>query len=251
MSFDEQPKTERLKKFEPKPVSLERFKFKVATLPPEAFSYQHYVAQGFSKAKAKHVVAAQKLTTVFLSDTYQVNVKRVEIAPNHWMIWLSIKRVDKDVIHDWRELQRIKNVILGKEIEAVELYPAESRLVDSANQYHLWAIPKGNVFPFGYPKRDVGGVPEAAAIGAVQRPFENEALDTHAQPVGLLDADYELEENGVWLGIDNIAVRVVRTDEGVVVDLYPNGREDSEPLASTYAHFDEARDELESTSSNE
>jgi hypothetical protein len=42
-------------------------------------------------------------------------------------------------VHDWRDLQRIKNELVGPECEAVELYPAESRLVDTANQYHLWA----------------------------------------------------------------------------------------------------------------
>jgi hypothetical protein len=44
-------------------------------------------------------------------------------------------RLDGQAIHDWRELQRIKNEIVGDEIEAVELYPAESRLLDTANWY--------------------------------------------------------------------------------------------------------------------
>jgi len=29
-------------------------------------------------------------------------------------------------------------MIVGEEHEAFEVYPAESRLVDTANQYHLW-----------------------------------------------------------------------------------------------------------------
>jgi hypothetical protein len=37
-------------------------------------------------------------------------------------------------VHDWRDLQRIKNQLVGPECEAVELYPAESRKVDTANQ---------------------------------------------------------------------------------------------------------------------
>lgn len=38
---------------------------------------------------------------------------------------LSIKRLSKGVVHDWRELQRIKNELTHPECEAVELYPAE------------------------------------------------------------------------------------------------------------------------------
>jgi hypothetical protein len=62
---------------------------------------------------------------------------------------LSIKRIDQEPVHDWRDLQRIKNQLLGPDCEAVELYPAEERLVDTANQYHLWGStdPK---FRFGF-----------------------------------------------------------------------------------------------------
>lgn len=70
---------------------------------------------------------------IFINDEYQVNVSK-----NNRYIHLSIKRIDKEPIHDWRDLQQIKNMIVGEETEAIEVYPAESRLVDSANQYHLW-----------------------------------------------------------------------------------------------------------------
>jgi len=53
------------------------------------------------------------------------------------MLHLSIKRLDKHPVRDWRHFQRIKNELIGEENEAVELYPAQSRLVDTTNQYHL------------------------------------------------------------------------------------------------------------------
>src|SRR3954462_15150794 len=53
------------------------------------------------------------------------------------MTWLSIKRVDQKPVHDWRHLQQIKNEVCGPEREACELYPKESRVADSSNQYHL------------------------------------------------------------------------------------------------------------------
>jgi hypothetical protein len=71
---------------------------------------------------------------VWLNDLYQVNVRR-----NDECVHLSIKRRDKNPVTDWRHKQQIKNQLVGPECEAVELYPAESRLVDTANQYHLWA----------------------------------------------------------------------------------------------------------------
>lgn len=84
-------------------------------------------------------------------------------------VHLSIRRNDRDAIHDWRHLQRIKNELLGAEWEGVELYPAESRKVDAANQFHLWCWPFR--LPFGFQERDVSDdVERAAAVGARQRP---------------------------------------------------------------------------------
>lgn len=87
---------------------------------------------------------------IFLNDVYQVNVRERE-SPIGKLIHLSIKRRDKQSIHDWRDLQAIKNELVGQEYEAVELYPAESRVVDTANQYHLWCSPDPEFrFPFGF-----------------------------------------------------------------------------------------------------
>ena len=66
---------------------------------------------------------------------------------------LSIKRKDKEPVHDWRDLQRIKNELCGTECEGMELYPAESRLIDQANQYHLFVFEAGFKIPFGF---DIG-----------------------------------------------------------------------------------------------
>lgn len=107
--------------------------------------------------------------TVFVYDAVQVGKQLPNDGfPEMW--WLSIKRNDKEIIHDWRELQRIKNMIVGAEHEAVELYPAESRKVDGANQYHLFVLKDPNLrFPFGYYQRNVSGPKEAEKEGAKQR----------------------------------------------------------------------------------
>lgn len=108
---------------------------------------------------------------VFRNSRYTVLVRRVSFG-DEWpdMYHLSIKRNDKGVIHDWRDMQRIKNEIVGPENEGVELYPKESRLVDSANQYHMYVLVDPKItFPFGYRERLVS---ESQTGGAKQRPFE-------------------------------------------------------------------------------
>lgn len=57
------------------------------------------------------------------------------------MIYLSIKRHDQSAIRSWRDLQRVKNELVGPECEGVEIFPAESRKMDEANQFHLWVNP--------------------------------------------------------------------------------------------------------------
>lgn len=114
--------------------------------------------------------------STWVNSRYQVDVSvlrpNVEGMPE--MTVLSIKRRDKDWLRDWRDLQRIKNEILGPEWEAVELFPAESRLVDSSNQYWLWCLPPPHRFPFGMDERIVSDVELVNPRGGSsrQRPFD-------------------------------------------------------------------------------
>lgn len=84
--------------------------------------------------------------------------------------YLSIKANDRSPRHDWRHLQRIKNRFCGPEREGCELYPAESRLVDEANQFHLFVLPEGERFPFGFTERTVRDEAYGWSEGAAQRP---------------------------------------------------------------------------------
>lgn len=91
------------------------------------------------------------------------------------MFWLSIRRNDRSPIRNWRDLQRIKNEIVGPENEGVELYPAESRLADTSNQYHLFVLADArNRFPFGFVGRAVvdHDPDREAALGTRQEPIE-------------------------------------------------------------------------------
>lgn len=81
--------------------------------------------------------------------------------------WLSIHTLDKTAEHDWRDYQRIKNELCGEETEGVELYPAESRKVDTSNQFHLYVF-EGFKFPFGFRDRLI--IENPTLPGTKQRP---------------------------------------------------------------------------------
>jgi hypothetical protein len=63
-------------------------------------------------------------------------------------IHLSIRDNKRRAVRDWRHFQRIKNELAGREREAIEIFPPESRLIDTANQYHLFVLPMGVSTPF-------------------------------------------------------------------------------------------------------
>ena len=104
----------------------------------------------------------------WVNDIYEVWVYRKKNADSlvHNKLYkgkctyLSIKRKDKKAIHDWRHFQQIKNELVGTEVEAMEMYPAESRLHDTVNQYHLFCLPKGTSLKFGWFDRNVDYTPQ-------------------------------------------------------------------------------------------
>ena len=97
--------------------------------------------------------AVQRMNSIqiYENDTYVV-----ETRYHTPYVQLDVRRRDHGDCKNWRELQQIKNEIIGPENEAMELFPAESRLVDTANQYHLWVhVSPDYRFPFGFAERCV------------------------------------------------------------------------------------------------
>ena len=91
----------------------------------------------------RHLEFAQS-HRVMLNNLYQVNIRYLsEDRDPEKLVALSIKRIDRQAHHDWRHFQKIKNEICGPNREAIEIYPAEKRLVDTSNQYYLWVLPAG------------------------------------------------------------------------------------------------------------
>jgi hypothetical protein len=116
--------------------------------------------------------AYDKPEAIFRNSRYQVTVYVREPRDAEHSVFgviahLSFKVHDKQPHHDWRDMQRIKNEICGPEFDAVEIFPAESKLVDSANQYHLFVFQTYKL-PFGFQTRLVG---DGNWQSSVQRPF--------------------------------------------------------------------------------
>jgi hypothetical protein len=110
----------------------------------------------FSRAGASQQALDEESrnTTYWINDLYLV-ARRV--FPGSPIVQLNIRRRDgKPILRDWRHFQEIKNQLVGEECEGVELYPAESRLVDTSNKYHIWCHTDPEFrFPLGFGYRHV------------------------------------------------------------------------------------------------
>lgn len=112
---------------------------------------------------------------IYKNSRYQVHIRRIKVAHYPDMLHLSFKRLDKGTFIPYRDKMRIKDELISPEHEAVELYPARSREVDTTNQYHLWLIDDQRYrFPFGFTERLVS---EGSSDGSVQAPFDERPAD--------------------------------------------------------------------------
>lgn len=123
---------------------------------------------GIDEAEARRRLEADhRNSRYFVNALYQVQATMV----NATMMHLNIRRRDGGMFKDWRHFQQIKNEIAGPECEAVELYPAESRKVDTTNKWHLWVFPPGVRLDLGWSERDVQYEENRDVPGMRQRPL--------------------------------------------------------------------------------
>lgn len=88
-------------------------------------------------------------------------IKASRWANREWACWLLEGETDVHIVimhfsgdsvtpwHDWVIFQQIKNELVGTEQDMAELYPAESRLLNSSHMYHLWGK-KGTPIQLGW-----------------------------------------------------------------------------------------------------
>ena len=125
---------------------------------------------GVTVKRIKKIFAKQtRGVEVWINDLYVVHKAT---QADGWTE-LSVRRQDRGHVVDWRHKQAIKNQLVGPECEGLELYPAESRLYDTANQFYIWVRTEpGDRIPVGM---DSGRhVSEEEIGGTGQRPFTEE-----------------------------------------------------------------------------
>lgn len=152
--------------------------FREARHNPRHLTLSHWTAQGISEEVAKGCIECLARTRVFVNNGYVVHVdesptKLADAWPD--MIHLSIRRLDRKPIRDWRDLQQIKNLLVGAQHEGIEVFPAEERLVDTSNQYHLFVFKDPEIrVPFGFTDRLVLGPKDGPRLGnSKQRPLRD------------------------------------------------------------------------------
>lgn len=133
---------------------------------------EHY---GISPADAVEVLAKAGAGEIWRNDRYTaISQQRADGS----VAEISVRRNDRRPIRDWRDFQRIKNDIAGAECEAVELYPAMGRIMDTANQFYLWVLPPGERFPFGYDLAEPNLQDHHPGLGSVQRALPEDWPET-------------------------------------------------------------------------
>lgn len=84
-----------------------------------------------------------------LSPLYIVNNEYDEInyENNEYnVLWtpsrqqLTISRKDGEPVESWYDIWSIKNLVVGKDTTAVEIYPSENDLINDGNQRHLFIL---------------------------------------------------------------------------------------------------------------
>ena len=111
-------------------------------------------SEGGTKAHAQKLWDDINKGDNWVNETYHVYIITDDLhgfgdEADLW--WLSIKRHDREPICDWREFQEIKNLLCGEDKEGMMLYPKESRVVDTANQYHMYVfMNKDYTIPCGF-----------------------------------------------------------------------------------------------------
>lgn len=83
----------------------------------------------------------------YVNNRYSVQVSFVSTAVGK-VTHFWIRHHAGEMPRSWMDMQRIKNELAGSDATAVEVFPPQAELVDSANMAHLWVYPADFVMPF-------------------------------------------------------------------------------------------------------
>lgn len=122
-----------------------------------------FIAAGGTKKDADKTYREVGKQETWANSLYLIQINRNArhqlgdgVVDHGGMFELTLRRQDRGTDIDWRHVQQIKNQIVGEQHEMVQLFPAESRLRDSANQYWFYGFNNAEIeFPFGMKGRVV------------------------------------------------------------------------------------------------
>lgn len=134
-------------------------------------NWDHVKWTYFEVCDTSHYPESSRPHVVMRNSIYQVSIWYARHEAYGEYAHLSIKTHDRQARHDWRELQRIKNELFHEEAWAIEMYPPESVVVDTSNQYHLYVFNSYRFDGLGFTERLVT---EAETHNTKQRPFRPE-----------------------------------------------------------------------------
>lgn len=72
--------------------------------------------------------------------TEEIGPYEAELRGDHISIW---RKDGKPCNPSWYTMWRFKNLLLGVDKAAIEIYPAARDLVDGANERHMMVAPRG------------------------------------------------------------------------------------------------------------
>ena len=79
---------------------------------------------------------------IYVNSRYQATVYPPSSPGSGWppVVHISFKHVLNIAITDFRDMQLIKNELVGPQSYCIQIFPPEDFLVDTSNQYHLWVF---------------------------------------------------------------------------------------------------------------
>lgn len=111
------------------------------------FSFKDYPLDSINKETHPHLKDVNNIQIVEEEIVFDPDLNLPSIFHELYMVLKSdldkcthirIRRLDKQPIHNWEHIQKIKNHILGEETIAIEVYPKQSQLINGSNTYHLF-----------------------------------------------------------------------------------------------------------------
>jgi hypothetical protein len=114
------------------------------TVPDWRVAYPEAAAEVSTPLEPLVLQYVDQFGEAWWNSQYQVSKRVYDGDPvfgsRHGMIYLGVSNADQTARRDFRHFQAIKNQLAGEEWEAIEIYPAESRLLDPSNLFMLWCF---------------------------------------------------------------------------------------------------------------